>query len=424
MSGNSFSGFDSNPMVRACRSCGHSLTHTFVDLGLSPISNAFIRAERASQSEKIYPLKTCVCDACWLVQLEDYEPPDTHFHGNYMYFSSFSETWLAHARDFSDNAVQRFALGPHSRVVEVGSNDGYLLQYFIERGIPCLGVDPATNCALTAWHERRVQTEIAFFGVDTANRLLAQGGAADLIIANNVLAHVPNINDFVAGFKSLLKPDGMITFEFPHILEMIRHSQFDTIYHEHYSYLSYIALVPLFARHGLSIVDVDRLQTHGGSLRLYVCHSGAPEKMSESVRRLEDEEISAGLDKAETYRMFGAHVRALKRSLLTLLIGLIDQGKSVVGYGAPAKGNTLLNYCGIGMDFLAYTVDRNVYKQGLLLPGTHIPVRPPEAIFLDKPDFVLILPWNLRDEIMTQLADIRAWGGKFIIPIPAPTIVD
>jgi SAM-dependent methyltransferase len=424
VSGSPSSSFESKANRGSCRSCGQPLTDVLVDLGLSPISNAFIRPERASLSEKFYPLKTYVCGACWLVQLEDYEAPDTHFHGNYMYFSSFSDTWLAHARGFVERATKRLSLGPHSRVVEVASNDGYLLQYFVERGIPCLGVDPAMNCAVTAWHERRVQTEVAFFGSDTASRLLAQGGAADLIVANNVLAHVPNINDFVAGFKILLKPGGIVTFEFPHILEMIRNSQFDTIYHEHYSYLSYVALAPLFARHGLSIVDVDRLQTHGGSLRLYVRHSEPQQQPSVSVRQLESEELSAGLDRAEPYRTFGADVRALKRSLLTLLIGLINDGKRIAGYGAPAKGNTLLNYCGIGTDFLAFTVDRNIYKQGLLLPGTHIPIRSPEAIFSERPDYVLILPWNLRDEIVAQLAGIRDWGGKFIVPIPHPIVLD
>ena len=374
--------------------------------------------------KKFYPLRMHVCDTCWLVQLEDYEAPDTHFHGNYLYFSSFSDSWLAHARTFVELVTQRYSLGPLSRVVEVASNDGYLLQYFVARGIPCFGVDPAMNCAGTAWHERRVRTEIAFFGAHTASRLLAQGGPADLIIANNVLAHVPNINDFVAGFKVLLKPDGTATFEFPHILEMIRNNQFDTIYHEHYSYLSYIALAPLFARHGLSVVDVNLLQTHGGSLRLYVRHEWVEEKISESFKRLERDEIGAGLDKAETYQAFGAKVRALKRSLLTLLIGLINDGKRIAGYGAPAKGNTLLNYCGIGTDFLAFTADRNIYKQGLLLPGTHIPIRPPEAIFEEKPDYVLILPWNLREEIMAQLEGIREWGGKFIVPIPHPAILD
>jgi SAM-dependent methyltransferase len=253
---------------RTCRSCGVPLTTLLIDLGLSPISNAFVRPERASFSERFYPLKSYVCDACWLVQLEDYEAPDTHFHGNYLYFSSYSESWLEHARRFVEESAHRLSLGPYSRVVEVASNDGYLLQYFVQRGVPCLGVDPAMNCAVTAWQERRVRTEVAFFGEETARRLLLQGGAADLIVANNVLAHVPDINDFIAGFRVLLKPDGTATFEFPHILEMIRHNQFDTIYHEHYSYLSYIAVAPLFERHGLSIVDVDRLETHGGSLRL------------------------------------------------------------------------------------------------------------------------------------------------------------
>jgi C-methyltransferase C-terminal domain/Methyltransferase domain len=290
--------------------------------------------------------------------------------------------------------------------------------------VPCLGVDPAMNCAVTAWQERRVRTEVAFFGEETARRLLLQGGAADLIVANNVLAHVPDINDFIAGFRVLLKPDGTATFEFPHILEMIRHNQFDTIYHEHYSYLSYIAVAPLFERHGLSIVDVDRLETHGGSLRLYVRHSRADRQKSESVDRLAREEVDAGLDRLATYAAFGDRVRTLKRSLLTLFIGLINDGKRIAGYGAPAKANTLLNYCGIGTDFLEFTADRNPYKQGLLLPGTHIPVRPPDAIFAAKPDYVVILPWNLRDEIVAQLAGIRAWGGKFIVPIPNPTVVD
>ncbi len=308
--------------------------------------------------------------------------------------------------------MERSGLGSHSRVVEVASNDGYLLQYFVERGIPCLGVDPAMNCAVTAWHERRVQTEVAFFGAETASRLHEKGGPADLIIANNVLAHVPNINDFVAGFKILLKQNGIATLEFPHFLEMIRNNQFDTIYHEHYSYLSYIALAPLFARHGLSIVDADRLPTHGGSLRLYVRHSEVHEQVSESVTRLASEEMGAGLDDAEIYLTFGANVRALKRSLLSLLIDVINEGKRIAGYGAPAKGNTLLNYCGIGTDFLAFTADRNIYKQGLLLPGTHIPIRPPEAIFEEKPDYVLILPWNLREEIMDSASQASGSGAE------------
>jgi SAM-dependent methyltransferase len=407
-----------------CRSCGARIDVVLADLGLMPISNAFVRPERASHSESVYPLKIRVCGACWLVQLENYEAPDIYFHGNYMYFSSYSESWLEHSRAFVDHAVKRFNLGPASRVVEVASNDGYLLQYFVQRGIPCLGVDPAANCAMVAWRERQVRTEIAFFDAQTANRLRAEGGGADLIVANNVLAHVPDLNDFVAGFKALLSEQGTATFEFPHVLEMIKNNQFDTVYHEHYSYLSLLALEPLFARHDLEIVDVDRLGTHGGSLRLYVRPAGARSEQSAAVTRLREEEIAAELDKMHTYTRFGEKVRALKRSLLSLLIGLIDEGKTIVGYGAPAKGNTLLNYCGIGTDFLAFTVDRNIYKQGLLLPGTHIPIRPPEAVFSEKPDYVLILPWNLRDEIVAQLAGIREWGGKFIVPIPHPIVLD
>jgi hypothetical protein len=394
-----------------------------IDLGVTPISNAFVRPEQSNRSEKFYPLTVYVCTRCWLVQLKDFETPDIHFHCNYMYFSSFSESWLAHARAFVEDAIIRFKLNAKSKVIEVASNDGYLLQYFVQRGVPCLGIDPATNCAIAAWRERHVETEVAFFGIDAARRL-GRGMAADLIIANNVLAHVPEINDFVGGFKILLKEEGTATFEFPHVLEMVRNNQFDTIYHEHYSYLSLIAVDPLFARHGLSIVDVDRLSTHGGSLRLYVRHAEKHGERSPAVYRLLEEERSVGLDRLATYMGFGANVRALKRELLGLLIQLINGGKRVVGYGAPAKGNTLLNYCAIGRDLLPFTVDRNSYKQGLLLPGTHIPVRPPEAIFAEKPDFVLILPWNLRDEIMAQLCGIREWGGKFIVPIPHPTILD
>ncbi len=409
--------------VARCRSCGAPLTAVLVDLGMTPISNAFIRVDQSSFSERFHPLKSFVCERCWLVQLEDFETPETHFHGGYVYFSSFSESWLAHARVFVEKAVARFALGANSRVVEIGSNDGYLLQYCVERGIPCLGVDPAANCAEVAWDLRRVPTEVAFFSSSTAKRLRERGGAADLIIANNVLAHVPDINDFVSGFKILLGECGVATFEFPHVLEMIRNVEFDTIYHEHYSYLSLLALEPLFARHGLHVVDVERLSTHGGSLRLYVGHSahGVP---AESVRRIKQEEALAGLDQLATYETFGHRVRQLKRSLLRLLIGLIEEGRSVAAYGAPAKGNTLLNYCGIGRDFIAFTVDRNVHKQGLLLPGTQIPVLAPDEIEKRRPDYVLILPWNLREEIIAQIKQFPDWRGRFIIPVPEPVILD
>lgn len=408
----------------ACRSCGAPLQAVFADLGPMPISNAFVRPEQAAAGERFYPLRVCVCEHCWLVQTENYVAPETHFHGDYAYFSGYSETWLAHCRALAAHAVERFGLNSESRVVEVASNDGHLLQYFVERGISCLGVDPAANCAKVAWEHRRVRTEVAFFGTRTAARLFEQSGAADLIVANNVLAHVPDINDFVAGFKILLKPEGTALFEFPHVLELIRNSQFDTIYHEHYSYPSLIALKPLFARHGLDIVDVERVRTHGGSLRLYVCHAGTVGARARPVGEIEVEEVSAGLSTTKAYVAFDARVRALKRSLLTLLIELTNADKKIAGYGAPAKGNTLLNFCGIGADFLPFTVDRSTHKQGLLLPGTHIPIRPPDEIFAFKPDFVLILPWNLREEIMAQLAGIRAWGGKFIVPVPWPAVLD
>jgi SAM-dependent methyltransferase len=406
-----------------CRSCGAPLTAVLVDLGMTPISNAFVRADHASFSERFYPLKSFVCDRCWLVQLEDFETPETHFHAEYVYFSSFSDSWLAHARSFVEKAVARLALGTGSRVVEVGSNDGYLLQYIVQRGIPCLGVDPAANCAKAAWELRRVPTEVAFFGSKVATRLREQGGTADLIIANNVLAHVPDINDFVAGFKILLSEQGVATFEFPHVLEMIRNVEFDTIYHEHYSYLSLLALEPLFARHGLRVVDVERLSTHGGSLRLYVAHTDRT-AVAKAVKQLRQEEVLAGLDRLATYETFGHRVRQLKRSLLRLLIELIEDGKSVAAYGAPAKGNTLLNYCGIGRDFIAFTADRNVHKQGLLLPGTRIPVLAPDEIAKRRPDYVLILPWNLREEIVAQINQIPDWTGEFIIPVPEPVVLD
>jgi SAM-dependent methyltransferase len=406
-----------------CRSCGAPLTSTLIDLGMTPISNAFVRSVHASFSERFYPLRSFVCDRCWLVQLEDFETPETHFHGEYVYFSSFSDSWLAHARGFVEKVVDRFKLDAGSRVVEVGSNDGYLLQYFVQRRIPVIGVDPAANCAKAAWDLRHVPTEVAFFGSKTASRLREQGGQADLIIANNVLAHVPDINDFVAGFKLLLKEQGVAAFEFPHVLEMIRSVEFDTIYHEHYSYLSLLALEPLFERHGLQVVDVERLTTHGGSLRLYVANYGC-KPVGEAVAQLRTDEIEAGLNQIGTYEAFGQRVRKLKRSLLRLLITLIEDGKSVAAYGAPAKGNTLLNYCGIGRDFISFTVDRNIHKQGLLLPGTRIPVHAPDEIKRMRPDYVLILPWNLRDEIVAQLKQIPHWEGKFIIPVPEPIILD
>lgn len=393
-----------------------------MDLGLTPISNAFVRIDCESSSERFYPLRSFVCDQCWLVQLQDFEARETHFHADYVYFSSFSDSWLAHARSFVEQAVSRLELGPNSMVVEVASNDGYLLKYFVERGIPCVGVDPAANCAKVAWDLRRVSTEVAFFGSKFAVELRERRGAADLIIANNVLAHVPDINDFVAGFKILLGEQGVVSFEFPHLLEMIRNVEFDTIYHEHYSYLSLLALEPLFQRHGLRVIDVERLSTHGGSLRLHVAHANHTD-VANSVKQLRREETLAGLGQLATYETFGRRVRQLKRSLLRLMLGLLEDGRSIAAYGAPAKGNTLLNYCGIGRDFIDYTVDRNVHKQGLLLPGTRIPVLAPDEIDKRRPDYVLILPWNLRDEIVAQINQFPNWVGRFIIPVPEPVIL-
>ena len=406
-----------------CRSCGAPLTHIVADLGMTPISNAFVRADHSSSSERFYPLMSFVCDSCWLVQLQDFETPETHFHGEYVYFSSFSDSWLAHARSFVDTAIARFNLGSKSRVVEIASNDGYLLQHFVKAGIPCLGVDPAANCAQVASDLRGVPTEVAFFGSETARRLLKQGGAADLIIANNVLAHVPDINDFVVGFKVLLAERGTISFEFPHVLEMIQNVEFDTIYHEHYSYLSLLALEPLFARHDLQVVDVERLATHGGSLRLYVAHVGSSTP-ARAVEAMRGEERAGGLNDLATYEAFSDRVRLLKRRLLHVLIRLTDAGYSIAAYGAPAKGNTLLNYCGIGRDFIDFTVDRNVHKQGLLLPGSRIPVLAPDEIERRQPDCVLILPWNLRDEIIAQVNQIPGWNGRFIVPVPEPMLLD
>ena len=407
----------------ACRSCGSPVTTLFADLGVQPISNRFRTAAEQSAPETFYPLRAFACEACKLVQLQDFGTPDQHFHGDYVYFSSFSTSWLDHAERYAAAMIARLGLGRQSKVVEIASNDGYLLRNFVRAGIPCLGVDPAANCAAAAKRQFDVDTHVGFFGAETAHQLVAADHAADLIAANNVLAHVPDINDFVAGFKILLKPQGVATFEFPHILTLIEHGEFDTIYHEHYSYLSLTALEPLFARHGLAVFDAKRLPTHGGSLRLYVGHSDR-HPTTAMVEAVLIEETAAGLDRIETYAAFEPRIAALKRRLLTLLCDIKEKGGSIAGYGAPAKGNTLLNYCGIRTDFIDFTVDRNPAKQQLFLPGTGIQVLPPAAIDDRKPDYVLILPWNLRDEIMRDLAYIRDWGGRFIIAIPDPQIIE
>jgi SAM-dependent methyltransferase len=400
-----------------CLFCAAPLRHTFVDLGMSPLCESFLTLERLNEMEPFYPLHAWVCERCFLVQVEEYVRPEGIFT-EYAYFSSYSDSWLAHARAYVEMITARLGLGADSRVVELGSNDGYLLQFFVARGIPVLGVDPAKNVAEKAI-ARGVPTITKLFGRQTASELVAGGTRADLICGANVLAQVPDVNDFVAGIALLLKPGGVVTIEFPHLMRLMAENQFDTIYHEHFSYFSFLTAERIFAAHGLTLFDVEELPTHGGSLRIYARHAGetsAP--VTERAQRLRAREVTAGLDRLETYAAFTEQVHETKRRLLEFLIGARRQGKRIAGYGAPGKGNTLLNYCGIRTDFVEYTVDRNPYKHGRFLPGTHIPIYPPERIGETRPDYVLILPWNLKDEIMEQLAYIRSWGGQFVVPIP------
>ena len=409
------------PEPLCCRSCGARLAHVMADLGASPLCESYRSAEQLREPETFYPLCAYVCSSCLLVQVQDFETPE-HIFREYAYFSSFSSSWLEHARRFAEAMTERLSLNENSLVLEVASNDGYLLRHFAARRVPVLGVDPARNVAEAA-RRAGVPTLTEFFGRALAERLAAEGRAADLIVANNVLAHVPDINDFVAGFPLLLAPEGIISFEFPHLLELLAGRQFDTIYHEHFSYLSLLALTPVFARARLRVFALERLSTHGGSLRLFVSHAGSSRPQEPSVEALLEAERRAGLAELATYTRFGAEVVALKHDLLRLLLRLKAEGRTVVGYGAPGKGNTLLNYCGVGRDLLAYTVDRNPYKQGKFLPGTRIPIYAPERIEETRPDFVLLLPWNLETEITAQLAHIRDWGGRFIVPIPTPRIL-
>lgn len=403
--------------MSSCRFCAGPLTTSFCDLGMSPLSNALVKPEAAHGPEKFYPLHAYVCAACFLVQLEEFESPDNIFAADYPYFSSFSDTWLAHARAYVEKATDRFGLSSKSLVMEVASNDGYLLQYFVQRGIPVLGIEPAASVARAA-EEKGVETLRRFFGVELARELSASGKQADLLLGNNVLAHVPDINDFVEGIRIALAPHGTCTFEFPHLLQLIRGVQFDTIYHEHFSYLSLSTVERIFAAHELTLVDVEELPTHGGSLRIYATHAKRGVEPSAAVTALRAAERAFGLDDLETYRRFGDAVETCKRRFLRFLVDAKEQGKQVVGYGAPAKGNTLLNYCGIKRDLLAYTVDRSPHKQGCLLPGTRIPIHSPNRIRETKPDYVLVLPWNLVDEVMSQMSDVRDWGGAFVTAIP------
>jgi SAM-dependent methyltransferase len=404
-----------------CRFCGGPLAEV-VDLGMSPLCESFLAKNQLNSMEPFYPLVVHVCRDCLLVQLQEYVAPDQIFP-EYAYFSAYSDAWLDHAKQYVELTTARFKLGPASQVIEVGSNDGYLLQYFVQKGIPALGIDPAANVARSA-EERGVPTLVRFFGVETAHELAGKVIQGDLVLGNNVLAQVTNINSFVEGVRIILKPRGVCTIEFPHLLKTMADNQFDQIYHEHFSYFTALTAERIFTAHGMRIFDVEELWTHGGSLRIYACHAGDESHPTlPAVGALLRREQDAGLNSLEAYGDFADRVRATKRKLLSFLIEAKNSGKSIAGYGAPGKSSTLLNYCGIRTDFLDYTVDRNPYKHGKYLPGTHIPIFPPEKIAETKPDYILILPWNLKDEIMSQLAYTRAWGAKFVVPIPEVSII-
>jgi SAM-dependent methyltransferase len=406
-----------------CRFCRAPLTHTVVDLGLQPLSNAYLTEDQfEAGTEKVYPLHARVCDRCFLVQVEDVVPADAIFDATYAYFSSYSTSWLEHCRAYAEAAVRRFGLGPRSRVVEVASNDGYLLQYFLQAGVPVLGIEPTANTAEVA-RAKGVDTEVGFFGEAAGRALAARGVQADLMHGANVLAHVPDIGDFVAGFRHVLKPEGTLTFEFPHLLRLIEKVQFDTIYHEHFSYLSLVAVDRVLAAGGLRAYDVEELWTHGGSLRLYCCHAGAGFAETAALKAVRAAEHAAGLDRIEAYAGFAARVEAVREGVLAYLAGAQGAGRKVAAYGAAAKGNTFLNYCGVGPEAVVAAFDRNPHKQGKRLPGSHIPILPPGAIPGVRPDDVLILPWNLKAEIMGELAYIRDWGGRFVTAAPEVEIL-
>jgi SAM-dependent methyltransferase len=394
----------------------------FVDLGMSPIANSYLKPEQLGRMEPFYPLRCLVCSECFLVQLEEFESPAQIFSDDYAYFSSYSSSWLEHARAYVEMAVARFGLGETSRVVEIASNDGYLLQYFVARGVPSLGIEPAANVADAA-RERGVETLVRFFGTETA-REVAAGQRADLVIGNNVLAHVPDLNDFVAGIRELLAPEGTVTMEFPHLLRLIEGREWDTIYHEHFSYFSWLTARRVFAAHGLRLHDVEEIPTHGGSLRIYGCHADAGVADSPAVEDLERRERDAGLERLETYLSFEQRVREHKWAIVEFLTGERRAGHRIAAYGAPAKGNTLLNYCGVRTDLIEFTADMNPVKQGRFLPGTHIPIFAPERIREERPDLVFILPWNIRAEIAEQLAFVREWGGRLAVPAPEVGVLE
>jgi len=408
---------------RGCMFCRTPLRHTFVDLGMSPLCESYVPAEKLNHMEPFYPLHAYVCETCFLVQLQEYVSPEQIFT-EYAYFSSYSDSWVEHMRRYAEMIAGRLNLGRDSLVVEVASNDGYLLQHFVRKGIPVLGVEPAANVAKVAI-EKGIPTLVKFFGAQTARELADQGKQADLVCGANVLAQVPQLNDFVKGLKVLLKPGGVITVEFPHLMRLMAENQFDTIYHEHFSYFSFVAAERIFAAQDLVLFDVEEVPTHGGSLRIYARHADDSAKpVTDRARSLRQRELDAGMLRLETYAGFAEQVKETKRKLLEFLIAAKRAGKKVVGYGAPGKGNTLLNYCGIRTDFVDFTVDRNPYKQGKFLPGTHIPIHPPDRIREARPDYVLILPWNFQDEIREQMAWIEEWGGRFVVPIPEVSVLD
>jgi len=400
-----------------CRFCGARLNRTFVDLGMSPLCETYPSLDDFKRGEMFYPLHVQVCEQCWLVQLQEYERPENIFT-DYPYFASFSDSWLRHCERYCDQIVRRLNLNKKSYVVEVASNDGYLLQYFVRRRIPVLGIEPAANVARAAV-EKGVPTLVRFFGSAVGQELVRDGRGADLVVANNVLAQVPDLNDFVAGLYTLLKPDGVVTLEFPHLLRLIELNEFDTIYHEHFSYFSLLTTIKILHTHSLRVFDVEELKSHGGSLRIFACRSESKaHAVTPNVDKVLSDEYAAALDRIEGYESFALQVRATRFDLVQLLLTAAREGRTVAGYGAPGKSATLLHFCGIGKDLIQYTVDRNVYKQGRHLPGTHIPIHHPDYLRERKPDYVVILPWNLKVEIMEQLRYIRDWGGKFVVPIP------
>ncbi len=410
-------------MPGCCRFCQTQLHHTFVDLGMSPLSNAFLNPDQLDKKEPFFPLHAYVCEQCFLVQLEEFEQPEEIF-SDYAYFSSYSESWLDHARQYTEMMIERFSLNSSHQIIEIASNDGYLLQYFKENNVPVLGIEPAANVADVAI-KKGIETRIQFFGKETASALRSESICGDLILGNNVLAHVPDLNDFVAGLKIASAKGGIITMEFPHLLNIIKEHQFDTIYHEHFSYLSLYTVEQVFNKHQLKIFDVEQIQTHGGSLRIFCCHEeDNTQDISPRVNEIKQLELNSGLDQLDTYFDFTDKVQQTRQSLLDFITKAKEQNKAIVGYGAPAKGNTLLNYCNINTDFIDYTVDRSPHKQGKFLPGTHIPVYPVERINETKPDYILILPWNLREEIAQQLEYTNEWGCKLVLPIPETRILE